>query len=95
MDLIIDRICTYFNVDKENVIAKTNKQDVSMVRNYIYYILHYDYRFSIGQISKRFKRCKREINYRVSEMKYRIAYFNIYKEEYNDITKSIEIVRED
>ena len=85
MDLIIEKVCTYFNIDKEKVIAKSNKQDVSIVRNYIYYILHCEYNFSIGNIAKRFGRCKREIHYRVSEVKYRIEYFSLNKREYKEI----------
>lgn len=94
MDLIIDEICAYFKVEKESVIAKSNKQDVSIVRNYIYYILHYDYNFSIGQIAKRFNRCRREIHYRVSEVKYRINYFPFNKEEYQAIVDSLDKKKE-
>lgn len=85
MDSTIEQVCDYFNISKERVIEKTNKQDISMIRNYIYYILHYEYKFSIGQIARRFGRCRREINYRVSELKYRIEYFPFNKIEYQDI----------
>lgn len=94
MDLIIDDICTYFKIEKESVIAKTNKQDIAIVRNYIYYILHYNYNFSVGQIAKRFDRCRREIHYRVSELKYRIEYFPFNKQEYQDIIKFINTKKE-
>lgn len=94
MDLIIDKICTYFNIDKEKVIAKSNKQDVSIVRNYIYYILHYEYNFSIGNIAKKFGRCRREINYRVSEIKYRIEYFPFNKQEYQEIIDNLNKKKE-
>lgn len=85
MDLIINYICEYFKIDEEKVIEKSNKQDVCIIRNYIYYILHYDYKFSISQIARRFNRCRREINYRVSDAKYRISYFKSMNEEYNNI----------
>lgn len=94
MDLIIDKVCAYFNVDKEKVIAKSNKQDISIVRNYIYYILHYEYNFSIGNIAKRFGRCRREINYRVSEIKYRIEYFPNNKQEYQGIIDDLNKKKE-
>lgn len=89
MDSTIEQVCDYFNISKERVIEKTNKQDISMIRNYIYYILHYEYKFSIGQIARRFGRCRREINYRVSELKYRIEYFPFNKQEYQDIINHI------
>lgn len=89
MDSTIEQVCDYFNISKERVIEKTNKQDISMIRNYIYYILHYEYKFSIGQIARRFGRCRREINYRVSELKYRIEYFPFNKQEYQEIINHI------
>lgn len=89
MDKVIENICVYYHINKDKVIEKTNKQEISIIRNYIYYILHYDYNFSIGQIAKKFNRCRREINYRVSEVKYRIEYFTKNKNEYNEILKEI------
>jgi len=94
MDWVIDKICAYFKIDKESVIAKSNKQDVSIVRNYIYYILHYEYNFSIGNIAKRFRRCRREIHYRVSEVKYRIEYFPSNKQEYQAIIDNLSKKKE-
>lgn len=89
MENIIDAICTYFNIDKESVIAKSNNHKISNIRNYIYYVLHYEYKFSIGQIAKRFGRCRREINYRVSEIKYRVEYFPFNKQEYQELMQYI------
>ena len=89
MDLIIDKICSFFNIKKDSIIAKSNKQDVSTIRNYTYYILHYEYNYSVGQIAKRFSRCRREINYRVSETKYRVEHFAVNKKEYQSIIDAI------
>lgn len=93
MELIIETICAYFSLEKNNVIEKTNKQTISIARNYIYYILHYEYGYSISQIAKRFNRCKREINYRISEIKYRINYFQSIKKEYQDILQNLNKVK--
>lgn len=89
MDDIIKKVCDYFNIEPSKIIEKTNKQDISTIRNYTYYVLHYEYQFSIGQIAKRFGRCRREINYRVSELKYRIEYFSFNKIEYQQIINFI------
>ena len=94
MDWVIDKICAYFNIEKDSVIAKSNKQNISIVRNYVYYILHYEYNFSIGSIAKRFERCRREIHYRVSELKYRIEYFPFNKQEYQEIIDFINKKKE-
>lgn len=85
MDLVIDSICDFFDVQKEAIIRKDNSHKISITRNYIYYILHYDFNFSIGKIAKRFNRCRREISYRVSETKYRIEYIKEFKNQYQQI----------
>lgn len=85
MESIIKSLCEYLNVQYEDVMRKTNNHSISMQRNYIYYILHYDFKFSINQIGKCFKRSGREINYRISEMKYRIEYFKDYRAKYVDL----------
>ena len=85
MESIIKSLCEYLNVQYEDVMRKTNNHNISMQRNYIYYILHYDFKFSINQIGKCFKRSGREINYRISEMKYRIEYFKDYRAKYVDL----------
>lgn len=90
MDKVIQTICLHFNIDKEIIINKTNKQDISIVRNYVYYILHYDFKYSIGQIAKKFNRCKREISYRVSETKYRVEYFTQNKKEYKEVIEALK-----
>ena len=76
-----DKLC----VLRHGASRKTNNHNISMQRNYIYYILHYDFKFSINQIGKCFKRSGREINYRISEMKYRIEYFKDYRAKYVDL----------
>lgn len=90
MEKIISSVCDFFNIDKEKVIEKTNKGDISLIRNYIYYILHCDYNYSVGQICKFFNRCRREVFYRISETKYRIGYFVDYNKEYKAIKAHIE-----
>jgi len=89
MDLIIENVCDFFKIDKQKVIDKSNKQDICIIRNYIYYILHYEYNFSITQIAKKFNRCRREISYRISEAKFRIGYFKPMQQEYSSIIEYI------
>ncbi len=85
MQEIIEKICAVYSMPAENILLKSTKREYTNIRNYVYYILHYDYAYSVGQIAKHFKRCKREVNYRLSEAKYRISCVSSYKEEYDYI----------
>lgn len=85
MQDIIEKICAVYNMPVENILLKSTKREYTNVRNYVYYILHYDYAYSVGKIAKHFNRCRREVNYRLSEAKYRISHISSYKEEYDYI----------
>lgn len=89
MENIVNKICAVYDMPVANILLKSTKREYSNIRNYVYYILHYDYAYSISQIAKFFNRCKREINYRISETKYRISCVSSYKEEYDFILSQL------
>lgn len=85
MEKAIRCLCDCLSANYDDILRKTNNHSISMNRNYIYYILHYDCKYSVGQIAKFFSRSRREISYRLSEMRYRIEYFGSYRCTYDKL----------
>ena len=77
------KICEYFGVDKEMLVATSSYRQPSFARSYLWYILHYDCGLSINKIAKQYGRTPRRINRVVSKIKYLIETQKAYKEHYS------------
>lgn len=89
IDEIVEGIANYFGFLSDDLVYRDTKNDVSKARNYAYYVLHYEYGFSLSQISKFFDRTKRNISYQISGVKYLIKNLKEYTQEYNLLIMSI------
>lgn len=89
---IIAKICEYFNVTKEQLIAKDKHKHIVFARNYVYYILHVDMGLSLSKTSKLMNRKERNIRARIAEMKHRMKYIKEYQETYETLKQFIHII---
>lgn len=83
IEKIEEKICEYFGVDKELLVATSSYRQPSFARSYLWYILHYDCGLSVNKIAKQYGRTPRRINRVVSKIKYLIETQKAYKEHYN------------
>lgn len=83
---IEEKICNYFGVDKEMLVATSSYRQPSFARSYLWYILHYDCGLSVNKIAKQYGRTPRRINRVVSKIKYLIETQKAYKEHYEKIS---------
>lgn len=83
---VIEDACKIFNVSYDDVLSLSSLKNVSLARNYCYYVLHYTHNFSARRICLLFKRRNvRGVFKMISKTKYLIEntkYFNnIYNEK--------------
>ena len=83
IEKIEEKICEYFGVDKEMLVATSSYRQPSFARSYLWYILHYNCGLSVNKIAKHYNRTPRRINRVVSKIKYLIETQKAYKEHYN------------
>lgn len=72
----------YFNITDEDVLGKNRKEEISVARHIIWYVLHYNFGMSISELSKTFLRSKRSIFRGISRIKNGLGqnyYRNIYE----------------
>lgn len=79
------KICEHFNVTLDLLIGKNCFGKASLARNYLWYILHNDYKMSINTISKEYDRTPRRVKRVVSKTKYLVTTQKLYKEHYEKI----------
>lgn len=92
MNEIIDKICEYFNISREQLMAKDKHIHIVFARNYAYYILHIDLKLSLSKTSKLMNRKERNIRARIAEMKHRMKYIKEYNETYDKLKEYIHII---
>lgn len=90
IDKVEKAVCEYFLVKPQEVVNSNRTAQVSLARGYIFYILHVDYKLSIGKLVSVFFRKKRVINWNVSKIKFLLKQ-RIYKDIYNNICKSLSM----
>lgn len=77
-----------FNVTSKSIRDRDSHKDVSDARSMIWYILHYEYGYSISKIAKEYKRTTRNIQYMIARTKLRV-----HRERYMR-SMQLEILRE-
>ena len=65
-----EKVCEYFGVSVEMVIKKDTTNEVSMVRNMLYYILHHEFGMSVSKIAKRYKRMERGVKAQLAKERF-------------------------
>lgn len=77
-------VCNVLNVEPEQVKNKNIKTNVTLARGFIFYILHKKYGFSVGLISKLYKRSIRNVYWHNDKIEHFLKQ-NSYKEIYYSI----------
>ena len=85
-DRIINVICEEFSITRQMMMGRNTSSNVSIARNFAYYILHCDYNVSINKIAKLFSRTPRNIFARIANIRYNIKKVNSYCNKYNNIS---------
>lgn len=86
---IIESIANYFGYYYDDLLSRDKNGDLPLARNYAYYLLHYEYGFSISKIAKTFGRTKRNVFHQIASIKYLINNINEYNQEYYRLVFSI------
>lgn len=79
------KICKYFDVTPDLLVGKNCFGQASLARNYLWYILHYDFKMSISTIANEYERTQRRVKRVVSKTKYLVTTQRMYKEHYDKI----------
>lgn len=79
-------VFSYFNVDGGMLYHSHGNNLIRDAKMYLYYILHCDYNFSIGQIAQLTKKTQRNIQICIAKIKYRISMYDDYSNDYNCIS---------
>lgn len=82
---IEEKVCNYFGVGIETLVAKNKLRQPSLARGYLWYILHYDYKLSINTLAKQYGRTARRVNRVISKTKYLVETQKTYKGHYEKI----------
>lgn len=90
MDLIETTVCKYFSVEEKDVVSRNHKRDASLARGFIWYILHYNYNFSIKKLANGYYRNIRSITSLISKTKHAIKKQVSYKQMYNFIIEQTQ-----
>lgn len=82
---IEEKVCNYFGVEREILVAKNKFRQPSLARGYLWYVLHYDYKMSINTLAKQYGRTVRRVNRVISKIKYLVETQKTYKGHYEKI----------
>lgn len=88
-DKIESSVCEACEVSIEDIHNKDTKHKVSLARAIIWYILHYEYRWSIATISKEYSRTERNIKYMIAKVRNYITFDKATNKLYYKIRSSI------
>ena len=84
---IEEKICLFFGVSLDELYSREIARKVSNARHYLWYILHYDFGMSNGQIAKRYDRTKRAVIMSISDLRFRVVQQREDRNIYNRIKK--------
>lgn len=90
MDLVESIVCKYFNVNEKEVVGRNHKRDASLARGFIWYILHYNYGFSINKLANGYYRNIRSITSLIAKIKHAIKKQISYKQMYNTMIEQLK-----
>ena len=87
---VIESIANYFGYYDNDLLSRDKNGKLPLARNYAYYLLHYEYGYSISNIAKTFCRTTRNIFHQIATVKYLIDNIKEYKQEYNSLVFSVK-----
>lgn len=90
VDKISEIVCTYFNVEEQQIISRNSTERVSNARYFLWYILHYHLRISGLTLAKIYFRKKRVVFSGISKIRQGIKNQPFYKIIYEDLYKKVE-----
>ena len=88
--LVEMEVCDYMGVNKRVIYERSLKEIVCNTRYMIWYILHYDYGFTVGLLSKTYYLTKRNIQIGISKVKNGIKYQPYYRNIYDTLKERIK-----
>lgn len=90
MEYIITQVANFFGFTPEQLKEKDASAKVSKARNFLYYVLHFDYNYSSAKISKAMNRTQRQVVRQNAITKYRIENFKDYNDLYLALAKDLK-----
>lgn len=87
---VIDSVCEYFRVSKDELKIKRSKDKVSDARMFAIYILHCDYKVSISSLAREFDILRGSVFTIARKGRHRIALYPDDKASYDAIKSLIE-----
>lgn len=78
-------VCKKLGVNSNEIVNKNHKRDSSIARGLVWYILHYDEKFSIATIAEIYYRNQRGVKALIAKTKHLIKTQKMYKQLYSEI----------
>ena len=79
----------YFGVNVNKMVSRNTTNKVSIARNMMFYILHYDFKISIGKIAQAYFRTPRAVSLQISITKFQVKNEEAYKDMHDKIVQKI------
>lgn len=79
------KIRDILDVDVKDIIRRKRDSKTELARCMLWYILHHECGLSITQLTKRYKRKRRNVYYAIANMKFRIEKQKEYKTLYESV----------
>lgn len=89
VDITEKVICKEFNIRNSDFESKNSTANVSLARGFLFYILHKDYKISVGKIAEYYFREPRTIFWNISKIDFLIKQ-RVYKEIYEKVSAQIK-----
>ena len=89
MKELIDEICNILGVDVAEVMSRKRSKQLDAARNFIFYIAHCNFGYSVGELSRMFGRTRRAVFTSIANTKTCLQYIRETKATYNLIITTI------
>lgn len=86
-NFVEEKVCSVCGVIAQEIVNKNHKRDSSIARGLVWYILHYDKKFSIAKIAGIYYRSERGVKALISKTKHLIEKQKSYTLLYEEIKK--------
>lgn len=89
MKELIDEICNILGVDVAEVMSRKRSKQLDAARNFIFYIAHCNFGYSVGELSRMTGRTRRAVFNSIAKTRIWLQYIKETKATYNLIITNI------
>ena len=89
MKELIEEICNVLGVSVEEAMSRKRSKQLDSARNFIFYIAHCNFGYSVGELSRMFGRTRRAVFNSIAKTRIWLQYIKETKATYNLIITTI------